>query len=103
MDINTILGLSHQITAIVEYICAIIVALLALDNAVDALAKFFGNKEIDTLCGKFALYLNNLMIKLKVFQAPAPVTPVVAPQIIQPIPAVSGTSSTVTATTGVVL
>ena len=77
----------NQITQVTEYAAAVIVALLALDNAVDAIAKMFGNKEIDTICGKFSLWLNNLYAKIK-------------PTVSVP-PSSSGTSATVTTTTGV--
>lgn len=87
MDITTLI---NQITIIAEYVAAGIVALLALDNAVDSIAKMFGNKEIDTLCGKFALFLNGILVKLNAIKPP--VSPTVLP------PTSSGTSTTVTPT-----
>lgn len=55
----------NQVTTYVQYALAIVVALLALDNAIDAVAKTFGNKKIDTLCGIIALKLNAWIDKLK--------------------------------------
>ena len=54
-----------QTTQIVEYIAVILTALLALDNAVDSIAKMFGDKEIDTICGKAAIALNAALNKVK--------------------------------------
>lgn len=54
-----------QITTIVQYVLAGLVGLLALDNAVDAIAKIFGNKKIDTLCGIIAIKIGAWINKLK--------------------------------------
>ena len=41
----------QMITTIVQGVCLVLTGLLALDNAVDAIAKAFGNKKVDTICG----------------------------------------------------
>ena len=80
-------GILAKITIIVQYILGGLVALLALDNAVDAIAKSFGNNKIDTLCGIIAIKLNTWINKLKgVQQAPTPAAPTaVIPTPVAPV------------------
>ena len=76
----------QQVTAIMVALAAIIAGLLALDNAVDMIAKMLGNKEIDTLCGRLAVFLNNLYNKVKPITPPVGVPPVIPASALATVP-----------------
>ena len=71
----------QMITTIVQGVCLVLTGLLALDNAVDAIAKAFGNKKVDTICGVIALKINEWLSKLNPAATTPPAPPTVPPAV----------------------
>lgn len=56
----------------IKYASLFLTAALTLDNAIDAVAKAFGNKEWDTACGLIAIKLRSLLVKVDPTAVAAP-------------------------------
>ena len=65
-----------EILLILQYVGIGLTALLTLDNALDAIAKAFGNKKWDTIFGQWAVALNQVITTTKSVTPATPVAPV---------------------------
>ncbi len=75
-----------EILLVLQWVGIICTALLAIDNALDIVAKAFGNKKWDTLLGQWAVNLNTAITATKSVTpvVPAPAAPVAPTQPASP-------------------